>query len=202
MYIKNCSQFYYPKNSTVNEFELRNCTSVKTVNHILMAKSKVPITGRCSISDEGRSSSYTPIYCRLLWSSARETNPGLARPGRDMPSIQQYIKPKSYPSHISIAKYSFQKMYRQRQYVMIIPIIKRLFVWGLLTKLFTFHMSQFVRREKRKRQTDRQTGKRERGESMLCVLTNTTMLFLVTPMQVLSNDNAFVHCFVYCTYFV
>lgn len=97
-------------------------------------------------------------YGRLL-----ETNPGLARPGRDMPSIQQYIKPKSYPSHISTAKYSFQKMYRQRQYVMIIPIIKRLFVWGLLTKLFTFHMSQFVRREKRIRQTDRQTGKRERG---------------------------------------
>lgn len=133
-------------------------------------------------------------YGRLL-----ETNPGLARPGRDMPSIQQYIKPKSYPSHISTAKYSFQKMYRQRQYVMIIPIIKRLFVWGLLTKLFTFHMSQFVRREKRKRQTDRQTDKRERGESMLRVLANTsyrTMLFLVTPMQVLSNDNAFVHCFV------
>lgn len=79
-----------------------------------------------------------------------------------MPSIQQYIKPKSYPSHISTAKYSFQKMYRQRQYVMIIPIIKRLFVWSLLTKLFTFHMSQFVR-ENRKRQTDRQAGKRERG---------------------------------------
>lgn len=96
-------------------------------------------------------------YGRLL-----ETNPGLARPGRDMPSIQQYIKPKSYPSHISTAKYSFQKMYRQRQYVMIIPIIKRLFVWDLLTKLFTFHMFQFVRREKRKRQTDRQ--KRE-GEN-------------------------------------
>lgn len=91
-----------------------------------------------------------------------ETNPGLARPGRDMPSIQQYIKPKSYPSHISTAKYSFQKMYRQRQYVMIIPIIKRLFVWGLLTKLFTFHMSQFVRREKRKRQTDRQAKERGR----------------------------------------
>lgn len=135
-------------------------------------------------------------YGRLL-----ETNPGLARPGRDMPSIQQYIKPKSYPSHISTAKYSFQKMNRQRQYVMIIPIIKRLFVWGLLTKLFTFHMSQFVRREKRKRQTDRQAKERG-GESMLRVLANTTMLFLVTPMQVLSNDNAFVHCFVYCTYFV
>lgn len=135
-------------------------------------------------------------YGRLL-----ETNPGLARPGRDMPSIQQYIKPKSYPSHISTAKYSFQKMYRQRQYVMIIPIIKRLFVWDLLTKLFTFHMSQFVRREKRKRQTDRQAKERG-GESMLRVLANTTMLFLVTPMQVLSNDNAFVHCFVYCTYFV
>lgn len=80
MYIKNCSQFYYPKNSTVNKFELRNCTSVKIVNHILMAKSKVPITGRCSISDEGRSSSYTPIYCRLLWSSARDKpRPGAAR---------------------------------------------------------------------------------------------------------------------------
>lgn len=135
-------------------------------------------------------------YGRLL-----ETNPGLARPGRDMPSIQQYIKPKSYPSHISTAKYSFQKMYRQRQYVMIIPIITRLFVWGLLTKLFTFHMSQFLRREKRKRQTDRQAKERG-GESMLRVLANTTMLFLVTPIQVLSNDNAFVHCFVYCTYFV
>lgn len=135
-------------------------------------------------------------YGRLL-----ETNPGLARPGRDMPSIQQYIKPKSYPSHISTAKYSFQKMYRQRQYVMIIPIIKRLFVWDLLTKLFTFHMFQFVRREKRKRQTDRQAKERG-GESMLRVLANTTMLILVTPMQVLSNDNAFVHCFVYCTYFV
>lgn len=135
-------------------------------------------------------------YGRLL-----ETNPGLARPGRDMPSIQQYIKPKSYPSHISTAKYSFQKMYRQRQYVMIIPIIKRLFVWGLLTKLFTFHMSQFLWREKRKRQTDRQAKERG-GESMLRVLANTTMLILVTPMQVLSNDNAFVHCFVYCTYFV
>lgn len=116
-----------------------------------------------------------------------------------MPSIQQYIKPKSYPSHTSTAKYSFQKMYRQRQYVMIIPIIKILFVWGLLTKLFTFHMSQFLRREKRKRQTDRQAKERG-GESMLRVLANTTMLFLVTPMQVLSNDNAFVHCFVYCTY--
>lgn len=37
---------------------------------------------------------------------------------------------------------------------------------------------------------------------MLRVLANTTMLILVTPMQVLSNDNAFVHCFVHCTYFV
>lgn len=107
-----------PQKSTVNKFELRNCTSVKIVNHILMAKSKVPITGRCSISDGGRSLYNTPMYCRLL-----ETNPGLARPGRDMTSIQQYIKPNSYPSHISSAKYSFQKMYRQRQYV--IPIIKK-----------------------------------------------------------------------------
>lgn len=196
MYIKNCSQFYYPKNSTVNEFELRNCTSVKIVNHILIAKSKMPITGRCSISDEGRSSSYTPNYCRLL--CLRQTQAWRV-PGETCHRYNNSSNPNLTLHTSPLLNTVFRKCTDKGN--MIIPIIKRLFVWGLLTKLFTFHMFQFVMREKRKRQTDRQAKERG-GESMLRVLANTTMLFLVTPIQVLSNDNAFVHCFVYCTYFV